>query len=117
MLLAYFDCASGIAGDMMLAALVDAGVDLAAIQAGVASLGLPGVRLVSAEVQRKGFRGLKIDVEHEPEHKHRHLHHIIEMIDAGRLTPRQGTGQKDFHATGRGGSESAWHRNSQSAFS
>ena len=88
MRLAYFDCASGIAGDMMLAALVDAGADLAAIQAGVASLGLPGVRLVSAEVHRKGFRGLKIDVQHEPEHKHRHLHHITEMIDAGRLTPR-----------------------------
>ncbi len=88
MRLAYFDCASGISGDMTLAALVDAGADLAAIQAGVASLGLPGVRLVSAEVQRKGFRGLKIDVEHEPEHKHRHLHQIIEMIDAGRLTPR-----------------------------
>ena len=73
---------------MTLAALVDAGADLAAIQAGVQSLGLPGVKLVAAEVHRKGFRGLKIDVQHEPEHKHRHLHHITEMIDAGRLTPR-----------------------------
>ena len=37
----YFDCFSGISGDMTLGALVDAGVDPRAIQAAVASLGLP----------------------------------------------------------------------------
>ena len=89
MRIAYLDCASGISGDMTLGALVDAGVDLAAIQAGIASLGLPGVRLVSAEVKKKGFRATQITVEHEPEHKHRHLHHITAMIDGSVLTPRQ----------------------------
>ena len=59
MRVAYFDCACGIAGDMTLAALIDAGADLAAIQAGVASLGLPEVKITAAEVRRKGFRGLK----------------------------------------------------------
>jgi pyridinium-3,5-bisthiocarboxylic acid mononucleotide nickel chelatase len=88
MLTAYLDCASGIAGDMMLAALIDAGAELAAIQAGVVSLGLPNVQVVASETKRKGFRALKIDIHHEPEHKHRHLHHITEMIDAGMLTPR-----------------------------
>src|SRR5262245_45140428 len=88
MRLAYLDCASGIAGDMMLAALVDAGAELAAIQAGVESLGLPGVKIAATDVRRKRFRYLKIDIKHEPEHKHRHLHHIAEMIDAGQLTPR-----------------------------
>src|SRR5262249_55500863 len=38
--LGYFDCFSGIAGDMTMAALVDAGVDPRAIQDAVASLGL-----------------------------------------------------------------------------
>ena len=85
----YLDCFSGISGDMMLGALVDAGVDLEAIQAGVASLGLANCRLVAHEVKRRGFRATKVDVEHEPEHAHRHLHHIVNMIDASSLTLRQ----------------------------
>ena len=89
MRIAYLDCASGISGDMTLGALVDAGVDLAAIQAGIASLGLPNVRLVATEVKKKGFRATQITVEHEPEHQHRHLHHITAMIDGSVLTPRQ----------------------------
>lgn len=74
---------------MTLGALVDAGVDLAAINDGVQSLGLAGVRIVGAEVKKHGFRATQITVEHEPEHAHRHLHHICELIDAGRLTERQ----------------------------
>lgn len=74
----------------MLGALVDAGVDLAAIQSGIESLGLPSVRLVREEVKRCGFRATKIHIEHPPEHAHRHLHHITEMIDrAEAITPPQ----------------------------
>jgi uncharacterized protein (TIGR00299 family) protein len=90
MKLAYFDCPSGISGDMTLGALVDAGIDLAAIQAGIDSLGFPNIKLVSEEVKRKGFRAAKVTVQHEPEHAHRHLHHITEKIDASTvLTPPQ----------------------------
>jgi uncharacterized protein (DUF111 family) len=87
--IAYLDCLSGISGDMTLAALVDAGVDLAAVQQGIASLGLPEVKLSVNEVKRKGFRGLHLTVEHPPEHAHRHLHHITDMIDGSQLTGRQ----------------------------
>jgi uncharacterized protein (TIGR00299 family) protein len=89
MRIAYLDCASGLSGDMTLGALIDAGVDLAAIQAGIDSLGLPSCRLAVAEVKKRGFRALQLTVEHEPEHKHRHLHHITAMIEASTLTPRQ----------------------------
>ena len=91
MKIAYLDCASGISGDMTLGALVDAGVDLAAINAGVASLGLPGVNLVAQTVKKKGFRATQVTVEHQPEHKHRHLHHIVAMIDQSKLSERQKT--------------------------
>lgn len=90
MKLAYLDCPSGISGDMTLGALVDAGIDLAAIQAGIDSLGFPNIKLVSEEVKRKGFRAAKVTVQHEPEKAHRHLHHITEKIDASSvLTPPQ----------------------------
>jgi hypothetical protein len=89
MRIAYLDCASGISGDMTLGALVDAGADLAAIQAGIDSLGLPGCRLATQEVKKQGFRAMQITVVHEPEHKHRHLHHITAMIEAAALSARQ----------------------------
>jgi len=89
MKIAYLDCQSGISGDMMLGALVDAGVDLVAIQAGVDSLGLPSCRLEAEEVRKKGFRATKVNVVYEPEHAHRHLHHITDMIDGSLLTAAQ----------------------------
>jgi uncharacterized protein (TIGR00299 family) protein len=90
MRIAYLDCPSGISGDMTLGALVDAGIEVAAIQAGIDSLGFPNIRLTSEEVKRKGFRACKVKVVHEPEHAHRHLHHITEKIDASPvLTPPQ----------------------------
>ncbi len=89
MRIAYLDCASGISGDMMLGALVDAGVDLQQIQQGIDSLGLPSCRLTRTEVQKKSFRALQLTVEHEPEHAHRHLHHIVKMIEQSALNSSQ----------------------------
>jgi hypothetical protein len=89
MRIAYLDCASGISGDMTLGALVDAGADLEAIQAGIDSLGLPSCRIVRNETKKRGFRATQIKIEHEPEHKHRHLHHITAMIEGSSLNARQ----------------------------
>lgn len=89
MKIAYLDCISGISGDMTLAALVDAGVALEALQDAIDSLNIPGCRLVAEQVKRHGFRATHVRVEHEPEHAHRHLHHIVSMIEGSRLTPAQ----------------------------
>lgn len=89
MRVAYLDCLSGISGDMTLGALVDAGIPLPAIQAGIDSLGLPSCQLVATEVKKHGFRATHIQVVHEPQHQHRHLHHITEMIDRSVLTAAQ----------------------------
>lgn len=89
MRVAYFDCASGISGDMTLGALVDAGVDGSAIVKAIESLGLPGgVEFVT--VKRCGMRATYAKVDAPHEHVHRHLHHIDAIIDKSEvITDRQ----------------------------
>ena len=88
MRLAYFDCFSGISGDMTLGALVDAGVDPKAILSAISGLGLP-VEVSFETVRRGGFRATYAKVVAQPEHVHRHLHHIVAMIDKAPITARQ----------------------------
>lgn len=88
MRIAYFDCASGISGDMTLGALVDAGAEVDRLNAAVESLGLAGCRLVAREVRKQGFRATQVVVEHAAETGHRHLHHILGMIDRSALGER-----------------------------
>jgi pyridinium-3,5-bisthiocarboxylic acid mononucleotide nickel chelatase len=88
--IAYLDCASGISGDMTVAALVDAGVDFQAIRAGIASLDLPGVSIATETVMRCGFRATYLKIAHGEQHAHRHFPEICRIIDSGRaLSPRQ----------------------------
>ena len=84
----YFDCFSGIAGDMTMAALVDAGVDRRPILDAVASLGLP-CELTFETVRRGGFRATYAKVNTPEEHAHRHWHHIEAIIDKSILSARQ----------------------------
>ena len=85
----YLDVSSGISGDMLLGALLDAGAPRASIEEAVQSLGLPDCRLTVREVRRCGFRATKLSVEHPAEHVHRHLSDIEGMIDSGALTAAQ----------------------------
>lgn len=85
---AHFDCFSGISGDMTLGALIDAGVDAQAIRDGIASLGLP-VELKIEKIRKGGFAATHVRVEAPHEHKHRHLHHVEEILNRGKLSDRQ----------------------------
>ena len=70
----YFDCFSGIAGDMTLGALLDLGVPEAAVRAELERLPLDGYRLSRERVQRGALFGTKIHVIVD-EHHHDHHHH------------------------------------------
>src|SRR5919198_908448 len=62
--IAYFDCPSGIAGDMMLGALLDAGADLAVLHGAVEALGLDGEVTVRAHHGERGhLGGQRVEVE------------------------------------------------------
>ena len=58
----YFDCFSGISGDMILGALVSLGGDIKEIQNCFKSLNLKGCKLHSRQVKRNGFIGTKVNV-------------------------------------------------------
>ncbi len=62
MTVAYFDCFSGISGDMVLGALVDLGLDMEDLAGALTSLDLEEFRLESREVMSYGLRGTKVDV-------------------------------------------------------
>ncbi len=108
---AYFDCLSGISGDMTLGALVDAGADVSQVEAAVRSMGLPELTITGRTVKKCGFRAIKIDISHPPEHAHRHLHQITDMIDraseipdrakelARRIFTRLGEAEAKVHGT------------------
>jgi pyridinium-3,5-bisthiocarboxylic acid mononucleotide nickel chelatase len=65
--IAYFDCFSGISGDMVLGALVDAGADLRAIEAELRKLNLPGWTISAKKVQRRAIFATHVVVEVEDE--------------------------------------------------
>lgn len=62
MKIAYFDCFSGISGDMTLGAFVDAGLDFTILQEQLARLHLHGYTLSTEKVKRAGISGTKVHV-------------------------------------------------------
>ncbi len=89
-MLVYLDCFSGISGDMLLGALLHAGLDLEALRAGLATLPLGGYTLDAERVHDHGLSGVRCVVSaEEPDlHAHRHLREIREILASGRLPER-----------------------------
>ncbi len=82
---AHFDCVSGIAGDMTLAALLSAGWPEAALQALPARLGLEGVGIVVSQTRRGPFAATHVNVRVAGKQPHRHLHHIEAILEKADL--------------------------------
>jgi pyridinium-3,5-bisthiocarboxylic acid mononucleotide nickel chelatase len=85
MKIAYFDCIAGASGDMLLGALVDAGLPLESLQEQLAALNLGSEFALQAhKVSKNGFGATKVDVlvhEHHHEHGQEHPHgrHLAEF--------------------------------------
>jgi pyridinium-3,5-bisthiocarboxylic acid mononucleotide nickel chelatase len=86
MRIGYFDCFSGCSGDMILGALVDAGLLIAELQTAIDGLRVPGIALRAEAIKRGAFRGTLVRVETEEHgHPHRHLSHILSILEAAEI--------------------------------
>jgi len=85
MKLAYFDCFSGISGDMTLGAIVDAGCPLETLRGGLQVLEVPGWTLSAEKVWKSGMAATLVRVTTEDQTKHRGLAAILEILDKSQL--------------------------------
>src|SRR5438067_5169806 len=85
---AHFDCFSGISGDMVLGAVIAAGVSPDPIRAALDSLGLP-IKLEVEAVKRCGFAATKATVEAADQEEYRFLPDVEAILARGNLTGRQ----------------------------
>lgn len=104
--IAYFDCQCGAAGDMILAAMIDAGLDENLLFNQIKSLNLKELQEINvSEVSKNGIRAIKmtpIMKEHHhhhshdhnghnhgsSNHSHRHLKNISDKINASNISPK-----------------------------
>lgn len=82
----YFDCFAGASGDMILGALVSAGVEAGALRERLAALNLSGVEVKFDSIDRSGISCVRADVRTSQDHAHRHLGDILRIIYDARLS-------------------------------
>ena len=83
---AYFDCFAGLSGDMTLGAMLDAGLDKAALGNVLRRLEIPGFRLETNRVNKEHLTGLKVDFAVEKEQPPRSYADIVALISAAGLS-------------------------------
>ncbi|MBD3305538.1 nickel pincer cofactor biosynthesis protein LarC [candidate division KSB3 bacterium] len=77
---AYVECFSGVSGNMILGALLDAGLALETLQEELRKLPVSGFEIQTKRVEKQGLSALHVEVVTEETHVHRHLHHIREIL-------------------------------------
>jgi hypothetical protein len=83
----YLDCFSGISGDMTVGALIDAGADAQELFSGLESLGTQATFEVE-KTKRRGIAASQFHVRGGETRRHRHLPHILEMIERSGMPVR-----------------------------
>jgi pyridinium-3,5-bisthiocarboxylic acid mononucleotide nickel chelatase len=85
---AYIDATAGVAGDMLLAALLDAGADTGRVSAAIASLGVPGLGLRTETARRGGLACLRAVITTPTvTDRERHLADVLGHVEASDLRP------------------------------
>ena len=82
----YYDCFSGISGDMHLGAMIDLGVDAGFLRSELGKLGVSGYSIRVEKDSRHGITGTRVDVVCNEEHQHRTLKDILKILSASSLS-------------------------------
>lgn len=85
---AWFHPFSGIAGDMTLGALLDAGADLDSVTATLKGLNVDGWALTTEQVDRNGIRATRAVVDAPEQHHHRHWTDIRSLLEQADIPDR-----------------------------
>ncbi len=111
MRIGYFDCFSGASGDMILGALVDAGLEIDRLQKAIHGLDVPGIQLAAEQVKRGAFVGTRVQVRTDEQGQPRRTLPDIEAIldradipepvrdDARRIFRRLAEAEASVHGT------------------
>ena len=83
---AYFDCIAGASGDMMLGALVDAGLPADKLEAELSKLHLKDFHLHINRVSKNAFSAVKVDVHVHDDAPERHLADIVKVVEDSSLS-------------------------------
>ncbi|MCY4527444.1 MAG: nickel pincer cofactor biosynthesis protein LarC [Chloroflexi bacterium] len=83
---AYLQCVGGVSGDMLLGAVIDAGVQVDHLNSAISTLGLSGVRIVAEQDRRGGVHGTHaiVEVENTSCHSYR-LEDFIRITESSSL--------------------------------
>ena len=87
--LAYLDCIGGVAGDMLLAAMLDAGGSRDALDDAIEALDLPDVKVVAQPTQRHGIAALEIHVEGPDRGAPRNASALLETVARAAALPER----------------------------
>ena len=88
MRVAYFDCSAGVAGDMLLGALLDAGLPLERLRESLCALPLEGYVLRAERSSRSGVSGTHAVVDVQQPQTARHLRDLLALLDRSTLPSR-----------------------------
>ncbi|MCH6559288.1 nickel pincer cofactor biosynthesis protein LarC [candidate division KSB1 bacterium] len=96
MKIAYFDCFSGISGDMILGALLDAGLDFELFQSELTKLNLPNYKLKQQRVSKQNLSATKFDVIDLEKKNYRHLKDLNRIVEESGFDEKLKTRAKEI---------------------